>query len=96
MELVTQRFMQNPLFVDAVQVTAENMAAVAEWCEGNIIAPTSDTKTYVKVNVIQPQSVRQTRAFVTDWVLKTTKGFKVYSNKAFDKSFQPVKETVNA
>jgi hypothetical protein len=95
----TQRFMYVPLFVDGVQVTAENMAEVAEWCEGKIDNTIIKGKNqpFIKVDVLRPISLRQTRAFVGDWVLKIANGkLRVYTQKALVKDFIPAAEVTNA
>ena len=91
MALAFKRFMHIPLYVDAVQVTAENMPDVAKWCGGKV-SSTDDANQnqYVKVFVTKPLRSRQTMAFVDDWVLKTPSGFKVYTPKAFVKAFKPI------
>jgi len=91
----TNKFARKPFYVDAVQVTSENMAEVAEWCQGDVI--TSDTPpngTHIKVRVHRPLTERQTKAFVGDWVLYAGTGFKVYTDKAFEKSFEGAESTV--
>lgn len=85
-------YSRNSFLVDAVRVTEENMAEVAEWCKGEIHddAPErnpTQCSNYIKVHVDNPLTVRQTTAFVGDWVLYAGKGYKVYTNKAFVKSF---------
>lgn len=84
--------------VQAVQVTSENMDAVAKWCGGDVkTSPKPDHDTveghvpekFVKVRVYRPMGERQTMAFVGDWVLYAGKGYKVYTNIAFEKSFKP-------
>lgn len=88
MTLDIRKFTQKPFYVDAVQVTADNMAAVAEWCDGKVCTPEMpDEAPYVKVSVIRPTHLRQTQAFERDWVLRTESGFKVYNPKAFNRSF---------
>lgn len=71
--------------VDAIQVTSENMTEVAEWCKGTI----NDEGVYISVDVKNPLTTKQTQAFVGDWVLKAPKGFKVYTDRAFSKNFEP-------
>lgn len=83
-----KKFTQKPFYVDAVQVTADNMADVAEWCDGKVCTPDMpDEAPYVRVSVIRPTHDRQTQAFERDWVLRTESGFKVYNPKAFNRSF---------
>lgn len=90
----TNKFARKPFHVDAVQVTAENMDEVASWCQGTVtrtdLSPVGD---FIKVRVHRPLTERQTKAFVGDWVLYAGTGFKVYTDKAFEKSFEPATET---
>lgn len=88
----TSKYARKPFEVDAVQVTAENMEEVAQWCEGEVTSE-GDAK-FVKVNVVQVLNERQTKAFVGDWVLFARNGYKVYTEKAFKKSFELVPGTV--
>ena len=82
----THRFARKPFYVEAVQITSENMADVAHWCKGNILAKRNEQ--YIKVDVNMPMTERQTMAFVGDWVLFAGNGFKVYPEKAFRSSFE--------
>ena len=88
MTLDVQLYQHKPTYVEAVCVTAENMSEVAEWCKGHIQQNDNATN-YVKVGVIRPLNVRQTEAYVGDWVLKAGTSFKVYTAKGFEKSFVP-------
>lgn len=85
--VVPTRYVRKPFEVEAVQVTTENMTDVADWCDGNI-RHTAENAPFVKVEVHKPLTSRQTRAFVGDWVLFANRGFKVYTDKAFQSSFQ--------
>jgi len=90
MTLEIERYQHTPLYVEAVRVTVENFDDVAEWCEGVICSEETEGKEpvdFIKVATIRPIRTRQTQAFVGDWVLKTGMGLKVYTNKAFHKSF---------
>jgi hypothetical protein len=98
MEVTTERFIRKPLYVDAVRVTSQNFEAVAAWCDGEIQKETEGPRTgksYIRVRVQYPKSPRQSKAFSGDWVLYTETGYKVYTNPAFQKSFDPspVEET---
>lgn len=88
MSISTDTFARKPFHVEAVQVTPENMADVAEWCEGTIHSG-KDGARYIKVNVLRPLNARQTKAFVGDWVLAKNNAFKVYTESAFEKTFDP-------
>lgn len=84
--------------VDEVQVTSENMAAVAEWCQGEVRTEEHENAEkgrtvidrYVKVRVHRPLNDRQTKAYVGDHVLYAGSGYKVYTDKAFNNSFENV------
>jgi hypothetical protein len=93
-ELDTQRFVRKPLFVEAVRLTLENFDEVAKWCQGEINRdPTSDNPmetSYIRVRVHNPMNARQTKLFIGDWLLYTERGYKVYTNNAFRKSFEQV------
>lgn len=101
MTVQTKRFQRKPFYVEAIQVTEENMAEVAEWCGGPIkhTRPKSSENVepapYIQVPVISPKSVRQTRGYVGDWVLKAGEGFKVYADKSFKQSFVTAPVVVN-
>ena len=88
MSLVLRKFYRKSFPVEAVQVTAENMEEVCEWAKGTIAFDETDAKTrHIKIDVHQPLDDRQTRAYVTDWVLYAGRGFKIYRDGAFNKSF---------
>lgn len=98
MSLQTQKYTRKPFPIEAVQVTTENMRDVAEWCKGEVI--TTDSKiaealqktpeTYIKVKASNPMNDRQTQAFPGDWVLYANKGYKVYTDKSFKRSFDEI------
>ena len=77
--------------VDYVQVTEDNLEAVAEWCNGDVRTDEDGAK-YVHVRVHRPLNERQTKAYVTDRVLYAGTGYKVYTNKAFLGSFDLITE----
>lgn len=92
MTINTQKFVRKPFFVEAVQVTKENFSELAEWCQGKIETDreSGGSKKYIKVRVTYPKHPKQTRAYVGDWILYTDSGYKVYTNHAFEKSFDRV------
>jgi len=99
------KYIRKPLIVEAIQVTEENFLEVARWCVGAIclidgditlqmIDPDDDMmKFYIRVRVYNPKTPRQTKAHVGDWILYTVQGYKIYTNRAFFKSFDLVDET---
>lgn len=111
-KLKTHKFARKPFYVDAVRVSEENMEKAAEWCGGEIqvseavpdmevrgvVQPGTGTPEarYVKVKVHRPLTDRQSMAFIGDWILFAGTGFKVYTPKAFDKSFEKVRTLTKA
>lgn len=83
-----KKFVRRQFAVEAVRVTEDNMEQVATWCEG-AVKETDDGVKYVKVKVIRPLNVKHSQAFVGDWVSISDAGYKVYTNRAFEKSFHP-------
>lgn len=83
----SEKYVRKPFAVDAVQITADNINEVALWCQGEV--KTNDKgDAYIKVRVHNPMNDRQTMGFVGDWVLYAGKGYKVYTDKAFQNSFE--------
>lgn len=89
--LSLETFVRKPFEVEAVQVSLDNIETIAQWCEGTLhdkgATPRFPATRYIRVPVKRPQSHRQTLAYPGDWVLYNGKGFKVYTNEAFEKSF---------
>lgn len=96
----TTKYVRKPLFVDAILITNENFGEVARWCQGEIRTraeellvdqnsddPRIPSTCFIHVRVHSPKNMRQTKAFVGDWLLHTEKGYKVYTGKAFELSF---------
>lgn len=79
-------FTRKSFSVEAVRVTADNIEEVAKWCSGTIETDENSTR-YIKVRVQNPLNERQTKAYVGDRVLYAGKGYKVYKESAFQKSF---------
>lgn len=83
----TIKFVRRPFYIDAVQVTEENIEEVAKWCGGDV-RTNSDARKYIKVRVHRPFGDRQTQAFIGDWVLYSVSGYKVYTPRAFANAFE--------
>ena len=94
MGITTDKYIRKPLYVDAVRITGANFDEIAAWCQGEVQQDETSGKTpgkkYIKVRVHNPKNPRQTKAYVGDWLLYTERGYKVYTNKAFHASFDPV------
>lgn len=83
--LETKTFIRKSFLVKAVQVTRENIAEVAEWCKGTI--RNNPKGTYIDVDVKHPMTPKQTKAYIGDHVLLSDKGFKIYTDGAFQTHF---------
>lgn len=94
MTIKTAQFVRKPFYVDGVQVTTENIQEVAEWCRGNIVTLADSSvnrgNQFIDVRVQRPLNPRQHQAYPGDWILSFNGQFKVYTPKAFEKSFDPV------
>lgn len=90
-----QKAARKPFFVDAVQVTEDNIEEVARWCKGEIKETGAGDK-FIKVGVQNPLNERQTKAFLKDWVLFANNTFKVYIDKAFGRSFDILESELEA
>lgn len=91
----THKFARKPFYVDAVRVTEDNINEVAAWCQGEVLTDPEEGQ-YIKVRVHRPLTEDQTKAFIGKWILFAGTGFKVYTAKAFDKSFEKVKTLTKA
>jgi hypothetical protein len=90
----TTKFVRKPFEVEAVKVTESNLEEVSSWCQGEV--QTDGVRSFIKVRVARALNDRQTKAYPGDWVLYAGTGFKVYTEKAFRKTFEEgtVQETV--
>ena len=106
MAVQTTKYVRKPLYVDAVLVTKENFEDIIPWCQGDVgmIDGSDVTRNteidpetqYIRIRVHNPQSPRQTRAYVGDWILYTERGYKIYTEKAFSENFDPVQSEAPA
>lgn len=105
MPIKATKYVRNPLYVDAVEVTDENFGEVVQWCMGEVYntfddspadksVPFNPSTQYIRLRVHNPQSTRQTRASVGDWILYTERGYKIYTDMAFKNNFTEVPEKV--
>lgn len=100
--LNVEQFVRKPLYVEAVQVTQENLEEVAHWCGGEVfrVEPTEEKPegdVFIKVNVKFPMDEEQTKARYAkgdkpgDWVLRSgNRNFKVYTDRAVGNVFSRV------
>lgn len=93
MTLKIEPYTRKSFEIQAVQVTEENLEEVAKWCKGEIVTPADAKKNrYIKAPVRRPLHLRQTQAFVGDWVLLFNTNFKVYTDLAFRENFYPARK----
>lgn len=87
----TEKFQRKPFLVDGIRVTQENMEDVRKWCDGKIEKMQGSDVSFVFVRVANPATDRQNKAFVGNWVIYMPgTGYKVYTNKSFKRTFEPV------
>lgn len=86
----TETFFRIPFPVEAIRVTDENMEDVAKWCGGKVdtVIQSGRAVKFIQVDVKNPMTERQKKAYVGDWVLYAGKGWKCYTNKAFHGCFK--------
>lgn len=84
MTITPLTFVRKSFPIEAIQVTTENMSAVAEWCGGELVQDGS----HIKLNIKNPQSERLTRAFSGDWVTRSGRNHKIYEDGPFKRTFQ--------
>jgi hypothetical protein len=105
MAIQTIKYRRRPIYVDAVQITEKNFVEVAEWCMGDILwqdgskvitsiaDPAIDpSQQYIRVRVNNPKYLRQTMAYVGDWILYSPQGYKIYTKRAFEAAFELAEE----
>lgn len=93
--------------VQAIQVTADNMKGLAEWCGGEVIVYWPDIsrqsgdyragQTCVEVVIGSVNGrVQKARAYPGDWItkLQNTENFRVYQNKTFLEAFEEVRSEI--
>lgn len=84
-----EKYERLPFTIEAIEVTPENIKAVAKWCGGQIrTTGRRGIQKYIKVDVLRALNDRQTMAYIGDYVLKAGSGFKVYTPRAFKESFR--------
>lgn len=77
--------MRSLLEFEAVQVTPENMAELAQWSRGEI--KENGRGKFIAIHQPRTKNPRHGMGFVGDWVLRAGNGFKIYLDDAFMKSF---------
>jgi hypothetical protein len=88
--VLVKKYVRKPLHVEAVQVTEENLIAVTDWCGGTAYKITEGNVSFIKVLSYRSKMIPRTKAFVGDWVIASRNGYRVYTNSAFQKSFEEV------
>lgn len=83
----THTFNRHPVTVEAVQITAENMLDVSQWCGGKVVTPESDER-YIDVPVQNPRVPRHGQGRVGDWVVLQVVRTGKYNQKLKKKVFK--------
>lgn len=82
----TTPYTRKTFTIDAAQITEENFDEAVRWCRGTVETD-EDGNRYIRVDVKFPTNDRQTKAYLTDWLLKSRNGFKIYDDRAFRSNF---------
>lgn len=91
MDLELKKYRRKSFPVDAIQVTNENLVAVAEWCGGKLAD--ADGRPFIQMRIPGAMNARLNQAFADDWVMDMgDKKFAIYTSKAFDRNFEATKE----
>lgn len=85
-------FVRKPFTVEAVQVTPENIAEIAEFV-GELATREEDGTVYIKVNKKKIPNVFQ--VFVGYWVTKMGSNIRCYSPKVFAQQFTENTEDID-
>lgn len=86
--LEIMQYVRKPFPVQAVRVGPENINDIVDWCKGKLDVDQGGAQ-YIQVDAVRnPITPRQSKAYLGDWVLLTGTSFKVYTDKAFKKSFE--------
>lgn len=92
------RFMLKRFYVEAFQVTPQNMKDLARWCGGDIHeTPERDNQNRLTGNMLRfiatnkNPNDRQARAFAGDWIVQKMprNRFKVFSHAQFIRNYEP-------
>lgn len=105
--VINKTYRRKTFTVQAIQVTAENMKGLAEWCGGNVIVYWPDIsrqsgdyregQTCVEVVIGRVNGREQkARAYPGDWITKLhdTNNFRVYREKTFLQAFEKVRTEI--
>lgn len=97
MVLKTSRYSRRAFCVDAIRVTADNIHEVAEWCKGEVLYSVEKVENEgfiqetICVSIPSGLSVsaEKTRAWIGDWIVRFSRGYKKYTHQTFKRSFVP-------
>lgn len=90
----TTTYLRREFPVEEVQVTAENMQEVAQWCGGKVV-PEGGVPTHIWADIPNALNERQKKAYIGDHVLKQPNGtFKFFKNTAFHNTFIKATPTI--
>ena len=89
MSINATKYVRKPFFVEAVLVTDENMAEVAEWAGGELKTTKAQGIPYIHIRTRVPRRpTKHFNAMDGDWILKSDRGCQVYPEEAFLKYFE--------
>jgi len=93
MEPQPQRYERIQFEVEAIRITEANIIEMSSWCRGELKIEVGFDP-YIVLSVEQNgQHSRKNRANVGDWITKNGRINKVYTDKQFNATLSPVRET---
>ena len=90
MELNIDKGRRKSFDIECVEVTDENLAAVATWCKGKVLEHVGTKYVDVSASDKNAMNSRQTKGFAGDFIVRHVElnTFKSFSQKAFDKAYE--------
>ena len=90
MELNIDKGRRKSFDIECVEVTDENLAAVATWCKGKVLEHEGTKYVDVSASDKNAMNSRQTKGFAGDFIVRHVElnTFKSFSQKAFDKAYE--------
>src|SRR4051812_36186781 len=86
-----QAFQRRPSYVKAIQVTEENIADLAKFCNGRLKGVEANAHHSPRILLPEYKEGNQSRqlvAYIGDWLVQTRRqGFRSYKDEAFQKYF---------
>lgn len=74
--------------VTAVRVDIDNVDLIAAWCKGKVARSTVQDLIYIELYTDTTVQSKRSRAFLGDWIVYNSGGFKHYKERQFRRDFE--------